>query len=348
MHPLLRDVRSLLAYLVAWIPIGAGLILLVSPQPLSWTQGTAVVIPLCIVYAFVCLSGLYVYRAFPLTPAKVRRSILQQATHAAVAGLLCLVVAKAAAAISAIPPSHINAALPVIFGFGVLLFLLSIAIHWAFFSIQARESAEKRAGEAKLMASQAELRALRSQINPHFLYNSLNSISALTSVDPGKARQMCIQLSEFLRSTLGLSDQEKIPLRSEMDLVRRYLDIEKTRFGQRLNFEEDIADECASDTVPALILQPLIENAVIHGIAGMTQDGKLRVVARRRDAKALSLTVENSFDSETPPAKRHGFGLKSIRKRLETEYGGQASLSTSAEVDLFRAELVLPVVQERL
>ena len=130
-----------------------------------------------------------------------------------------------------------------------------------------------------------------------------------------------------------------------MDLVRRYLAIEQTRFGSRLVIEEDVAAECLPDKIPALILQPLVENAIVHGIAGVVDNGLLRLTARHGNSSVLAITIENSFDADSPKKSSHGFGLTSIRRRLETEYGTRARLTVSTEDSRFRAELLLPVVE---
>ena len=269
----------------------------------------------------------------------------QHAVHALLGGAIWLLTAKLVGSAFSIAPARLNAALPLFFSFGVLLYLLSVAMHWAYLAIEASQLAQRREAEARLSASQAELRALKAQINPHFLYNSLNSISALTSLDPSRARQMCIQLSEFLRQTLGLSDRDRVPLELELDLVRRYLAIEQTRFGSRLVIEEDVAAECLRDKIPALILQPLVENAIVHGIAGVVDNGLLRLTARHGGSSVLAITIENSFDADSPRKSNQGFGLTSIRRRLETEYGARARLTVSTEDTRFRAELLVPVSQ---
>lgn len=343
MHPILRDARRLGLYILGWIPLAAGLIFLTAPHPLSWGDSAAIVVPICFLYAFVCLCGLYLCRAFPLNGERLAPNLGQHILHALIGGAIWVVAAKVIAEVAAIPTGSINSALPLFFSFGIVLYLVSIAMHSTFLALEASRLAQQREAAARLLASQAELRALRSQINPHFLYNSLNSISALTSLDPSKARQMCVQLSEFLRATLGLSEKERVPLEFELSLVRRYLAIEKTRFGQRLQFEENVPVDCLQDKIPALILQPLVENAIVHGIAGIDGEGVLRLVAAHDGASQLSIVIENSFDLEFPQSSRHGFGLNSIRKRLETEYGPAASLAISSGENLFRAELLLPV-----
>src|SRR5258708_7340957 len=127
--------------------------------------------------------------------------------------------------------------LPFLFAIGVLLFLLSLAVHYVLLAFEAAREAERRQPELEILTRDAELRALRAQIDPHFLYNSLNSISALTGSDAPGARRMCLLLGEFLRQTLDVSARQRIPLADELAMAERYLNIEQVRFGSRLRIE---------------------------------------------------------------------------------------------------------------
>ncbi|UUZ54921.1 histidine kinase [Massilia sp. H-1] len=153
-----------------------------------------------------------------------------------------------------------------VFGLGVVLYGLSAIAHYLAIEFQRARSAERRELESQLMAQEAELRMLRTQIDPHFLFNSLNSISALTSQDPKRAREMTLQLAEFFRHTLGLEAHRKVTLEAEAKLLMHFLAIEKVRFGARLMVEQDIAEDANACLLPPMILQPLVENAVKHGI----------------------------------------------------------------------------------
>ena len=185
------------------------------------------------------------------------------------------------------------------------------------------------------------MKALKAQVNPHFLFNSLNSISALTSMDASKAREMCILLSEFLRLTLGLGERSVIPLSEELALLERFLAIEKVRFGARLRVEEKIQEKSKSLLIPPLVLQPLVENAVVHGIANLPEGGVIRLVSEFQDGRLL-LTIENTFDPESTITRRNGMGLANVRRRLEGRYGTDASIRVDSQTDRFRVELSVP------
>ena len=188
--------------------------------------------------------------------------------------------------------------------------------------------------------------ALKAQINPHFLFNSLHSISALTSVDPARARQMCVLLSDFLRSTLGLGEKTSVALAEELALARNYLAVEGVRFGARLKVRDEIEDGCHACPVPSLLVQPLVENAITHGISTLAEGGEIRIDVRR-SSWALRLVVENDFDPEAPPRRKSGMGLRNVRTRLEARYGSEARLEAGARGGRWRVEVLLPVEDEQ-
>jgi len=224
---------------------------------------------------------------------------------------------------------------------GVLLYLVNVGFFYVLIALEASRVAEARVLETSVFARDAELKALKAQVNPHFLFNSLNSISALTSSDPAKAREMCILLAEFLRMTLGLGEKSSIPLSEELSLVHRFLAIEKVRFGIRLQMTEVVAEDCKAMLIPPLLLQPLIENAVTHGIANLPDGGSVRLKAACQ-AGRLSIVVENTFDAEATPSHRNGMGLQNVRQRLEARYPKQASMRVSTDASQFQVRLSLP------
>jgi two-component system sensor histidine kinase AlgZ len=346
MHPIFRS-GKLGLYLLAWLPVGAVLAVLLAKQGgLSWPVSAAIALPLCVVYAFICLSAWYSCRGLPLHREQLPRLLITHLGSALGIGGLWTALAKILF-VSYSAAGSIDAVLPSVFGMGVVLYLLAVAVHYVLLAVEASRMAEAREAEARLLAGEAELRALKAQINPHFLFNSLHSISALTSSDAAKAREMCVLLSGFLRSTLGLGDRAAIPLEEELALARSYLAIEKVRFGARLQVEENIRQACSGFLVPSLLLQPLVENAVIHGIANLIETGFIRISADVVEGDNIAITVENSFDADAPPTGRGGFGLAATRKRLDTLYGGRATLHAGTHDGTYRVELQLPAEEDR-
>src|SRR6266403_1131798 len=331
MHPLLTRNRLGL-YLLAWVPLTAtSAYVLATRGPLGWLQATALAVAVYLFYALLCLSAWYPCRATPLG----RVSFVW--TQAGAAIFYAVLSPDKFGLIKRQFQPQVNA----VFTVGVLLYLLSVAFHYVLIAMEGSRHAEAQAVESRVLARDAELKALKAQVNPHFLFNSLNSISALTSVDPAKAREMCILLAEFLRMTLGLGEKSAILLSEELVLLERFLAIEKVRFGSRLQMTEEVAEDCKMMLIPPLLLQPLIENAVTHGIANLPDGGSVRLAADCQGGR-LSIVVENTFDAEATPSHRHGMGLANVRQRLEARYQKLASMRVAPNATQFQVNLSLP------
>jgi LytS/YehU family sensor histidine kinase len=236
---------------------------------------------------------------------------------------------------------RLHGTMGLLLGMGMLLYLMSSGLHYAALAVMESRNAERRAAEARTLAREAELAALRMQLNPHFLFNCLHSISTLTTQDGARARTMCIRLADFLRTSLGLGSRDSIPLREELALAKSYLEVEQVRFGDRLRVVEEIEPACNECAVPPLLLQPLVENAVKHGIAGLVEGGSIRLAAER-SGDAVAITVENGFDVEMPAPRSLGMGLTHVRRRLEVRYGEAASFDARAYGELYRVVLRFP------
>jgi two-component system sensor histidine kinase AlgZ len=341
MHPLLSSRTNLILYLTAWIPLGAMLGLVLSmPAGLDWRETTAVTVPLSLLLAFVCLSPWYSCRFLPLGAAPFWKLLSNHLLAAMVlSGGALLAGRMLAAGYSDFFPGldqRFRPALPVLAGMSILFYLLAIALHYAWLAVQSRR-------EAEVLAREAELKALKAQINPHFLFNSLHSISALTTVDAGRARDMCIRLSDFLRNSLRLGERTTIPFREELTLARTYLEVEQVRFGQRLRIVQDIDEGCGDCEVPPLLVQPLVENAIKHGIATLVDGGEI-TMRGRRSADNLRFVIENPFDPESPSTRRNGIGLAKVRDRLAARYGNAARMEVQVEKERYQVTLSLPFV----
>src|SRR6202167_6602475 len=268
MHPILAQLRRLLLYLMGWIPL-AGMLtyLLALPGGLSWLEATTVAIVLCLLYAFVCLAAWYPCMATPLERSGLSRFLFTHVAGAVVASVVWLIAARVLGRMLAGQDDFygIDARLsrdyPLLFATGVLLYLLAVGFHYVLLAVEASRDAEARVMQASVLAREAELRALKAQVNPHFLFNSLNSISALTTSDAPKAREMCILLGDFLRRTLGLGEKVAIPLEEEISLIHAFLAVEKIRYGARLQMDETIEKEALGTQLPPLLPHPLAKHA---------------------------------------------------------------------------------------
>jgi two-component system, LytTR family, sensor histidine kinase AlgZ len=349
MHPILGNIRRLSLYLLAWIPLTVlTAFLLTIPRGISLAEAAALAFPLCLLYAFVCLSAWYPCRVSPIERSGVDRILWIHVSAAIVAALLWVLASWVVAWVLSANflalrslNERLDPELPLIFGMGILFYLLTVAFFYVLIAVEASKEAEARVMRASVLAREAELRALKAQVNPHFLFNSLNSISALTTSDAPKAREMCILLGDFLRRTLGLGEKTSIPLEEEMSLIHAFLAVEKIRYGARMQMEEKIDQEALDAQVPPLLLQPLVENAVGHGIANLVEGGWIKLAAERRDGE-LSIVVENLFDPEAPPRRKSGVGLANVRQRLAARYGNRANFATSVDGPCFRVAITLP------
>jgi two-component system, LytTR family, sensor histidine kinase AlgZ len=338
MHPILATRWRTLLYLAGWVPILALLdYLMWASGGASWVQNTAVLAPACFLFAFACLSPWPMCRVRPLRLADTATLAVTWTAAATAAAALFTGAAWAMARFEGRTAAHLD----LLFGVGILLYLLSAGLHYAALAAEESREASLRVAEAHSLARDTELHALRMQINPHFLFNSLHSIAALATLDGARAREMCIRLADFLRSSLGLGERDSIPLREELALARSYLEVEQVRFGARLQFSEDIQDSCQDCAVPVLLLQPLVENAVKHGIAGLVEGGAIRLSVERLGPD-VRVAVENGFDPDAPPPNRLGMGLPHVRRRLELRYGDTASLEAGGREGVYRVELRFP------
>lgn len=204
------------------------------------------------------------------------------------------------------------------------------------------EQALKRENELRLMIQKTELQALKNQLNPHFIYNSLNSISSLTIYSPEKAREMVVMLSDFLRVALQQDAMQKGTLADELENISLYLQIEKIRFEEKLQWEFRVEADHLQYQIPVLILQPLFENAVKHGVQQSSDPGKILLVSSITN-QYLELTVRNSYDKGFQKFRGEGVGIENVRNRLRLTYSGNASMKLNAMDGVFEATLIIPL-----
>jgi sensor histidine kinase YesM len=196
----------------------------------------------------------------------------------------------------------------------------------------ARRLAEKEVQEQTLLRlkTEAELEALRARVNPHFLFNTLNSIASLIPVDPVRAEAVVQRMSNLFRYILAASDRGMVPLNEELDIVEEYLEIEKVRLGDRLVYTIDRGDGLDGVEIPGVLLQPLVENSVKYGIVPLARGGEVRVRCRRNSGSCIIEIADNGggFDAETAP---EGFGIGGVRQRLELNYPGEHQFDISTD-----------------
>jgi LytS/YehU family sensor histidine kinase len=226
--------------------------------------------------------------------------------------------------------------------FSWLMISIITIIAWVWFYMREQQEIENRKMTTEKLAREAELASLRQQLQPHFLFNSLNSISALVVFKPEEARQMIQQLSDFLRGTIRKDDQQYVSLEEELKHLHLYLEIEKVRFGHRLKTEVDQKEDTKKMMLPVLLLQPVVENSIKFGLYDTIGEITIRLEARAAD-NHLFIKIENPFDPETSQSKPGtGFGLNSIQRRLYLLYGRNDLLSTKQHDTTFITEIKIP------
>jgi two-component system, LytTR family, sensor kinase len=197
----------------------------------------------------------------------------------------------------------------------------------------------------KALAREAELFYLRQQLQPHFLFNTLNSINALIGLQPEKAREMTVQLSDFLRKTIRTDHKKWISLSEEMEYIRQYLEIEVIRFGDRLQVAYELSEEALQLSMPQLILQPLLENAIKHGLYGTVEEVPISIKAFSK-AQMLVVQVSNPYDSDYRSSTGTGFGLEGTRRRLQLLFGRNDLLKIEAGADYYLVSLSIPQIHD--
>ncbi|HRP32259.1 MAG TPA: histidine kinase [Agriterribacter sp.] len=210
------------------------------------------------------------------------------------------------------------------------------------YTLEEQKEQERRNGESERLVRDAELYKLRQQLQPHFLFNSLNSISALIISRPDEAREMIQQLSDYLRNTLRKEEHLWVKLGEEIHYLELYLSIEKVRFGHRLSTVIQCGDAACEMKLPAMLLQPIVENAIKFGLYDTTENITISIECFAGD-RLLTVTVKNPFDPEvTFPKKGTGFGLNSVRKRLFLLFARNDLLSVSTDEHIFITQVKIP------
>lgn len=230
---------------------------------------------------------------------------------------------------------------PMRWAIGFLVFILSSIVFFYRSLWQDVKVDEERKRDNAVMVRDAELQKLQLQLQPHFLFNSLNSINALIMVNASRATDMVQRLSDFLRATLKRADEQWITLSEEMDYLSLYLSIEKVRFGHRLDVQIDCDEQIHLWLVPPLLIQPLVENAIKFGLYGTT-DKVVISMKVLRTGDTVQVEISNPFDSDMQPSEGSGFGLTGLKRRLYLIYARNDLLKTTIANNLFTVQLTLP------
>jgi len=346
-HPLFQRKNSLFYYLFVWslITVSHTVILNIGIG-LRWEFALWDGIVLNLTYAFLALSFWYSCKFISLEKRNFFPILINHSLASVVSSLIWLGIAYIILVRIAIPDQlyhkFFNNAFLWRLLIGILFYFIMVSFYYLLIYYQSFHEKLLRESELKALVKEAELKTLKFQINPHFIFNSLNSINSLILSSPQKAGEMTIKLSEFLRSTLAKNEAQTGKLEDEIRTAKLYLDIEEVRFGDKIDFIEEVDGKCLNKAVPSMILQPLFENAIKHGVYESIEMVQIKFTCRINN-NYLKIMVENNFDPETVNRTGIGVGLDNIRNRLEKAYNQSNLLHIEKENSHFRAIINIPI-----
>jgi sensor histidine kinase YesM len=345
-HPLTNNYRLLIFYAIFWALLGAiNLVLMVIWYNMSFAISVPDALTTYVLFPLLGSSIWYSIRYNSLEEVTIGRLLL---FHLIAASILCGIWLYITYAIykSVISASneYLRNSLPSKIFAGYLMYAILLVFFYAVNYYQSLKEKIKKESEYKALIREAELQALKSQINPHFLFNSLNSISSLTVSSPEKAQEMVINLSTFMRYSLMHSEKEMVSFAREIDNIKLYLSIEKVRFGRKLNAEFEIDPVCLEAEIPNMILQPLFENAIKYGVYETTDQVTIKATCTC-EGNAIKIIITNDYDASTIKRKGEGIGLRNIRKRMEIIYSQPDLIKITDHKTSFEVQLVIPQKQ---
>ncbi len=343
-NPYITDKKVLFFYFIVLALIGAAAtVIMTMLLGMSLIQSVTDSAVSVVIYALIGLSLWYPTKFFHLEDSPLIRIFTNHSAGAVISSVVwsfaCFFVLQ-----NIIDDPNYDLGNSLIWRFMVGIILYTLVTSFNYLLIYYNNFKEKtlRENELNALVKEAELNSLKYQIKPHFIFNSLNSISSLTMLDPDKAREMIIKLSDFLRSTLTKSSTQKIKLSEELDNVRLYLDIEKIRFEDKFEYIEEVSPACKTVEVPNLLLQPLFENAIKYGVYENTELVTIKLTCSRQ-AEYMVISVINNYDNEAIPAKGAGIGINNIKNRLKLIYNQENLLTIKKDQSTFTVHIFIPL-----
>lgn len=347
LHPFFVSRKSLIYYAIVWATIMvAHLFALHLYYNLPFPIASADAIIFNLFFAILSLPLWYVTRS--VEPLKDRRTnlLINHITSIVMIVMIWILLSKITLnLIFAGNPNYLlflETSIPIRIFNGIFYYLLTVLIYYLI--IYYKDLQERLVTEARLkeLVIQTELSLLKSQINPHFLFNSLNSISSLTLISPIKAQEMIIKLSDFLRYTITHQHNQIIPFEKEIELVKLYLDIEQIRFSDKLTLQWEIDSNSLNMKVPAMILQPIYENAIKHGVYNAVNKVVIKTTTSS-DANFYKITISNNYEACPTHPKGAKLGLKNIKERLKLMYGTDQLLKIEEHECIFTVNIYIPI-----
>jgi len=345
-HPITGQKRALIIYSLLWlVALVLNIILFNSRQEFDTGIATVDAIISTVLYAFL---GLLIYYPTRYIPFQRHNPVYSTLAHV-IAGLLVLltwllVTIGLLSFIFSNQTAYRDFLLSSIYWrafVGLMIYLVIVLVYYLIMYNRSMREQAKAEERLKTLVKESELNMLKSQINPHFLFNSLNSIASLTLSNPEEAKEMIVRLSDFLRYSLKNRENEFVTLKEELGRMMDYLAIEKIRFGEKLNYTFKVDEYCEQIGVPTMILQPLIENAIKHGVYESLDPVKIDFQCHQ-DREMLFIELSNDFDPDQPQRKGTGVGLQNVAQRMKLAYDDKGRLNWKMSDRRFIVELVVP------
>jgi sensor histidine kinase YesM len=352
MHPLLRSPKQLLMVGLLWSPICLWVIVLHKHLVnVEWTVSFSLVIPPMIIKLFICLSLWYICRVIKLEWHFLFRfaaiHILSLSIINAVWLLLIMAYSQGLDLVLKTDRWGLLfiESIPVFLGVGVSMYFIWSLGYYLVLANEKIRLNEQEILKQRLFTSQAELKALKTTIHPHFLFNGLNMISPLMRKSPERAQAFVTELSDFLLYSLRYGKKELVTVRDELDHMTNYLAIEGERLGERLRVDLKVDESARQCSILPLTLLPLVENAIKHGIGQSLQGGTLSITIKT-GTDYLSVEIENPYEKPAHPAKGEGLGLETLKKRMKVYYGSSGSVTVNKGETTFHVKIRIPLQLE--
>ncbi len=349
MHPFFNSINRILVLLAGWLLLTVSICGLISVTYAATMSNTLLLFtPLYLLCLILNLPNYYICRGLPLGQTSWLMLLGSQAlTLFAIAGFWSLVGTGYSVYLDDIlVPPRFNALFetsrPMNLAIVVIQYEIIVLVHYLFFAIERSRDLEQAALQQKLLISEAELQTLKATVHPHFLFNALNTLANISLSSPEQAHRFCLLIADFLRYSVAYSKKPAVTVNDELEHVQNYLGIERERFGNRLQTRFTIDDGLRETSVPPLILFPVVENAIKHGIDSFLEGGTLEMLVRAKD-NIVIIEVTNLVDELGRKQKGTGHGLSSVERRLRNFYGEKALLKTFREKGQFKVQIYLPV-----
>lgn len=349
MHPVFTQGKNLAAVAGLWLVLSALVTVFLQAQVQSLItseQAIALFLPWLFVFLFFCLSNFYICMRFPIGNANLVQVLVVQVCAAATTLFMWLMLAYLWS--SFLHKMGEPNWRPLLYDLraeictiGALLYCFWVLVHYMYLMAQQHEALERDALQKKLLISQIELQSVKATTHPHFLYNALNTVANLSLVSPEKVHGLCIQISDFLRYSVGYSKKSIITVNDELEHVQNYLGIERERFGDRLAVTFNVDEAARTEVIIPLVLFPLVENSIKHGIDSLLEGGTI-ALSIKKQGDGILIVISNPFDPlGVKPLGTH-FGISALRQRIVAKYGVQASLQVERHDCEFTVKLFLP------